>query len=63
MKILFTIARILFAILAVAMLGFTIYFVVIQFWGGVVSCAALTAILGFVAVRDLRKWLAERKKS
>lgn len=56
-----TIVKVIMALVALAMLGMTIYFLVTQVWIGVASCASLTAILGYMTVQDIRKFVAQRK--
>lgn len=59
MKALFTIVRILFLVLNVAMLSVTIYLLTQHLWGPAVASACLVAILAIFNVRDIMKMAAD----
>jgi len=60
MKTLFTVVKVLFGILALGMLGVTIYFLTERLWVPAFSTVALAGLLGTLAVRDLILWLKKR---
>ena len=60
MKVFFTIVKVLFGVIALGMLAFTIYFLTERQWVASLSTVALAALFGAIAIRDLVLWLKKR---